>query len=91
MPDLPRVEIPQLPVPGLGPDPSRLVLHPCTERNFTQRITIARRAARQTNWRYHDVALTRAQVLELIDYLIDRVDLMTDDVPGDDRESTRRA
>lgn len=89
MTDLPRVDIEQVDLPGTDGVISSMVLHACTSKNFSQRITIARRLTstgrRNGHQRHHDIQLTRAQVLELIDHLIDRVDLMTDDIPGADR------
>jgi len=88
---LPRVVVvDQQEVPGVDGAEVTLTLHAITGDNFTQRITIARRCRVQarygtfawSKWRNNDIALTRAQVLELIDLLIDRVDLMTDHTPG---------
>jgi hypothetical protein len=81
MDDLPRQEIGQQPLPGTDRAEAKLVLHAITTHNFSQRVTIARRAVNQGHFRYHDIVLTRAQVLELIDLLIDRVDTLTDDIP----------
>lgn len=68
-------------LPGTDGATSMLVLHTCTPRNFSQRITIARRLTSSGRHRHHDIQLTKAQLLELIDYLIDRVDMMTDAIP----------
>ena len=81
MTTLPRVDIMQERMPGLDGCDSRLTLHAVTDSNFSQRVTVARRCREQTHWRYHDIALTRVQVLDVIDHLIDRVDVMTDDIP----------
>ena len=82
MTGLPRVEIPQLDLPGVWDTQTRLTLHPVTHWNYTQRITIARLGPKQIKWRFADMYVTRAQVLEVIDHLIDRVDIMTDTIPG---------
>jgi hypothetical protein len=78
----PRREFPQLRVPGTDSAAVWLTLHTLTDRNFTQRVTIGRRALNQKSPRYHDIVLTRAQLLDLIDEFMDRVDTMTDKIPG---------
>lgn len=82
---LPRIDMEQHNLPGTDGSNSSLVLHVCTPRNYSQRITIAVRrqhaGRRGERYRHHDIQLTKAQLLELIDHLIDRVDLMCDDIP----------
>ena len=75
-----RVAIPQQHTPGqyhtAGAE-VELTLHPLAAGSFTQRITIARRAARQTKWRYADMYLTRDQVGGLAGELAERAAAMT--------------
>lgn len=85
----PRREIPQSRVPGTDGAEVTLTLHAITTDNYTQRITIARRTLTKgrfgmiwTNWRYHDFVLTRRDVLDVIDDLMDRADTLTDEIPG---------
>lgn len=86
---LPRIDVDQGQVPGTDGAEVKLTLHAVTDENYTQRITIARRCATESRlkttwskWRYSDIVLTRAQVLAVIDLLIDRIDLLHDDIPG---------
>lgn len=81
MTELPRVDMPQVDMPGLDGVETSLILHRCTEANFAQRLVIARRQPGATHSRHYPILLTKAQVLELIDHLIDRVDLLRDDIP----------
>ena len=81
MTSLPRIDMEQLALPGTDGATTFLVLHVCTPRNYSQRITIARRRPASGKATHHDIQLTRAQVLTLIDHLIDRVDMMHDDIP----------
>lgn len=82
---LPRVDMGQHDLPGTDGSSSMLVLHDCTDLNYSQRITIAVRrpnpGRRGERYRHHDILLTKKQLLKLIDHLIDRVDLMRDDIP----------
>jgi hypothetical protein len=78
----PRVDMVQRALPGTDGSKSVLVLHMCAPSNYSQRITIATHRLHSGRRRHHDIQLTRAQVLELIDHLIDRVDTMTDDIPA---------
>lgn len=82
----PRIEIPQLWVPGTDGAEVRLTIHAITERNFTQRITIARRALRQTGFRYHDIVLTRDQLHDVIGELDERTGIMTGEIPRSPRD-----
>lgn len=86
---LPRIDVDQGQVPGTDGAEVKLTLHAVTDENYTQRITIARRCPTESRytttwskWRYTDIVLTRAQVLDMIDLLIDRIDLLHDDIPG---------
>jgi len=88
---LPRVDVvvTQTHLPGTDGAEVKLTLHAITADNFSQRFTIARRCRVEgrygtvnwSKWRYHDIALTRTQVFELIDLLIDRADVMIDNIP----------
>ena len=88
MTTLPRIDVGQAQIPGTDGAEVKLTLHAVTEHNYSQRITIARRCRIDTRygftwskWRNHDVVLTRAQILDLIDQLIDRIDVIHDDIP----------
>jgi hypothetical protein len=57
--------------------------HRITSENTTQRVTIARRAHRQGNVHYSDVVLTRDDLLKIVDELMIRIDVMSDEDPPD--------
>lgn len=81
MPDYPSRVFRQRQLPGTDGAESWMILHRVTEDNYTLRVTIGRQAFMQKSPRYQDIAMTKEQVLELIDELIDRIDVMSDREP----------
>jgi hypothetical protein len=82
---LPRLEFHQLWVPGTDGANVILTLHEITDRNFSQRVTIARRSPEQQRFRFHDFVATRDQLYDLVGELDERAGLLTDRTPrGDD-------
>lgn len=81
MDQLPRLEVSQLQIPGTGGE-ATLILHAVTLRNFAQRLSIVRRQEQEVKFHREDIVLTRAQLIDLIDLLMERVDMIHDNIPG---------